>query len=179
MVIEMKNKKDETKKEIGQEIVDKYNKLYNADIKSVSEVLDILSDEFAEKYSMLLDGQAAYDELYDEHKELMKGYCFVYSLTGGDGWRLEVGSGYDSNNDGEYIREAKEVYSYDKIEDIDDVLDAIIRDIDRTMCNGGCDMFTAFNMILEEDFSSCIGKSVFRISCDEVEPVIELLDLND
>lgn len=176
MVIEMKNKKDETKKEIGQEIVDKYNKLYNADIKSVSEVLDILSDEFAEKYSILSDGQTAYDELYDEHEELMEGYCFVYSLTGGDGWSLEMGSDYNPNNDEEYIKAAKEAYSHDRIEDIGDVLDAITRDIDRTMCNCGCDMFTAFNMILEEDFSSCIGKSVFRISCDEVEPIIELLD---
>ena len=158
-----------------KQIIDDYNKLYENKVSDISEVLDILSEEFDKIYSRLLDAQMAYDELYYEYEDVMKDHCFVYNLSGDSTWSVLTGDNYNDENDTEYINKAREIYPDYKIEAIDDVLSIMEIDVENTMCNVGCDMFTALDLILEEDFPEFYREGIFEISGADEEPRIELL----
>lgn len=164
------------REEINNIMVNKYNELYKNQVESIEDVLDILSEEFTENYDRLGDAQLAYDTLEDEHKEFMtySDSCFfVYSLSGGSCWSVSTGSGYDENKLDEYIKEVKSHYLYEDVENLDDILCSMERQIGKDMSNAGYDMHTALKMILEEDFDFG-GDNVFVIEGADEEPRIEI-----
>lgn len=163
------------KEKVNEEIVEKYNRLYHGNAKTIDEVLDILSEKFAIHYDFFGDGQMAYNELYDEYEALMDDFCFVYSLTGCTDWTLGFGTDYNSEQDQKYINIAKHAYPNDTICNINDVLSVITDDIDNTISNCGIDMLNALHLIMHEQFHDYKDLEIFAIHRDNDTPRIEVL----
>lgn len=161
---------------INNEIVEKFNSMYENKVSNINEILDELSETFQDYYGRLNDAQNAFNCVADEYSDLMKGYCFVYSLSGDGTWSVDTGDGYNESDIANYINIAKENYIHDDdIEDIYDVLSLLENDVMDTMSNVGCDPFTALNLILEEDFCDLPSNDIFVISGADEEPRIEIL----
>lgn len=155
------------------ELLERYYALYDVKLDSIEELLDILSEEFASNYDRIGDAQLAFDTLEDENKELMKDICFLYNLSGDSSWSITTGDGYKEENLDKYIKAIRECYDDESIETLQDVLWKIEHRVDKDMCNAGCDMFTALDMILTEDLD--LGDDdVFVIDGADEEPRIEI-----
>lgn len=163
------------KEKVNKEIVEAYNAIYEEPVSDIKEVLDMLSEEFQENYNRIGDAQEAYDTLVDENSDLMKNHLFVYNLSGESEWSVSTGKGYKESSLEEYINIVKECYSDEKISTLDDVLSKIERDVQKTMSNAGCDMFTALNLILQEDLHEFYGEDIFVIDGADCEARIEVL----
>lgn len=164
-----------TKEEIDKIIVNKYNSVYQDNIKSVTEILDILSESFQEHYDILSDAQDAYNATDDDFKEIMSECCFVYSLSGSENWNISTGFDYDESQLSNYIKIVRENYNDANIKTLDDILDKIERQVEKTMSNVGCDMYNALTMILDEDLCYLSDKNIFCISGANCEGRIEIL----
>ena len=170
-----------TKKDINNYLVAKYNELYDNKIKDVEDILDILSLEFEKRFNILGDAQDAYNEVEDEYSELMNSsdeICFVYNLSGDGNWYVTTGDNFKEENLEKYLNIINKQYkrfSFDpEAKDLGDILALLERQVDKTMCNGGCDMFTALKLILDDDLPE-LDKKVFVIEGADCEPKIEIL----
>ena len=157
--------------ELEKEIVDSYNKIYKANTKNLEEVLDILSEEFANNYKLLGDGQDAYDLLEDENKEFMNKFGFVYTLFKGGSWSISISDDFKEGDVENYINTINEYYQVN-ISTLPEAIDLIKIDIFKTMSNASCDAFTALNLILEEIFN---GDDIFKLTNKNIEPRIDIL----
>ena len=172
MEIKLMSKKEH---ELNVQIIKDFNSILGRRITGINDVLDFLSEEFAEIYSRLDDAQDAFNTLADEYSELMNKYCFVYSLSGDGTW--EVGTGYDYKEDmlEEYLKVVNNYYDGLNAETLDDILCKLERVVEKTMSNAGCDMFTALNLTISEDLPEFCDKDIFAIVGADAEPRIEIL----
>lgn len=162
------------KEVLNKKIVKAYNTIEENNVSSINEVLNILSKSFQENYNKLGDAQDAYDVVAEEYGDILKEACFVYNLSGSNVWDVSTGRGYDENQLPRYLDIIKSCYTDKKIKTLNDILSSIQKDVEKTMSNVGCDMFTALNLILEEDLYQ-LNSDVFVISNADCEPRIEIL----
>lgn len=157
--------------ELEKEMIDSYNRIYKANTKDLEEILDILSEEFANNYKLLGDGQDAYNLLEDENREFMSEFAFVYTLFGGKSWDISLSDDFKEEETQNYIDTIKKHYRAD-INTLEEAIDLINIDISKTISNAGCDVFSALNLILEDIFN---GLNVFKITNRYIEPRIDIL----
>ncbi|MBQ8998986.1 MAG: hypothetical protein IJ086_09925 [Clostridium sp.] len=163
------------KEELNKNIVNDFNLIQKTKVKNIQDVLDILSERFREIYDNKDDAQEAYNELTLEYPELMNKYCFAYTLSEGNGWSVSTGSDYNEEDLDKYLKVINEHYYHFSHDCLDDILSSIENDICNTMSNVGCDMFTALNLILEEDLYEFEDKNIFVIAGADCEPKIDIL----
>ena len=163
----------ENKKEINALVVKRYNELNETKCMTVMDVLDILSDEFADAYNRIGDAQQAFDTVMDENKALAEGIAFVYTLSGDASWYVTRGSGYVEAKKAEYVLLVNETYDEDA-EDFGEALGVIEHRVRKDMSNAGCDASNALNMILEEDLGQDLDSPIFRIEGVDEDPRIEI-----
>lgn len=70
------------KEELNKQMVSDYNSIYGAEMETIDDILELLSEEFSNNYDYLGDAQDAFNLVADEYSEFMNKYCFVYSLSG-------------------------------------------------------------------------------------------------
>lgn len=159
-------------------VINDFNKVLDEPIKTIQELEDILSEEFENYLRYSEDAQDAYDNMCDcEYDGLMKKYAFVYSLSGkGETWSIGIGEDFDYSKEDYYLNIFNEIYNED-FEDIDDITSKLENEVIKIMSNCGCDVFNAFNLILEEDFPEEVGDSVFVIDNADGTPCIELFQI--
>lgn len=161
--------------EMNRKVIKDFNSTFKSNVTGINEVLDFLSKEFSDNYDNVSDAQDAFDTLVDEYSEFMNKYPFVYSLSGDETWEVSTGSDFKESNLNEYLKVVNKVYPGLEATTLDDALCRIERDVEKTMSNAGCDMFTALNLILSEDLSELCDESIFTIIGADSEPRIELL----
>lgn len=159
-------------------VINDFNKALNTPVKTIEELEDIMSEEFENYLRYSEDAQDAYDNMCDcEYDGLMKKYAFVYSLSGkGETWSIGIGEDFDYSKEDYYLNIFSEIYDED-FEDIDDITSKLENEVMKIMSNCGCDVFNAFNLIVEEDFPEEIGDSVFVIDNADGTPCIELFQI--
>lgn len=159
-------------------VINDFNKALNTPVKTIEELEDIMSEEFENYLRYSEDAQDAYDNMCDcEYDGLMKKYAFVYSLSGkGETWSIGIGEDFDYSKEDYYLNIFSEIYDED-FEDIDDITSKLENEVMKIMSNCGCDVFNAFNLIVEEDFPEEIGDSVFVIDNADGTPSIELFQI--
>lgn len=158
-------------------VINDFNKVLSKPIKTIEELEEILSEKFESYLEYSEDAQEACDDMFDsEYDGLLKKYPFVYSLSGKNQvWSVEVEDDFDYSKEEEYLAIFNEVYD-DEFEDIDDVASTLEHEIMKTMSNCGCDVFNAFNLIVEEDLPEEVD-SIFTINGADGTPTIELLQI--
>ena len=159
-------------------VINDFNKVLNTSVKTIEELEDILSEKFESYLSNSDDAQDAYNNMSDcEYNGLMKKYPFVYSLSGkGETWSIGVGEDFDDTKEDYYLNIFNEIYS-ENFDDIYDVASKIEHEVMDVMDNGGCDVFNAFSLVVEEDFPEEIGDSIFTIDNADGTPNIELFQI--
>ena len=137
-----------------------------------------MSEEFENYLNHSEDAQDAYDNMCDcEYDGLMKKYPFVYTLSGKDEiCSIGVGENFDYSKEDYYLNIFNEIYKED-FEDIDAVASKLENEIMDIMSNCRCDVYNAFNLIIEEDFSEEIDDDIFTIDNADGTPRIELLQI--
>lgn len=63
------------------------------------------------------------------------------------------------------------------VQDIDDITSKLENEVMKIMSNCGCDVFNAFNLVVEEDFPEEISDSIFTIDNADGTPCIELFQI--
>lgn len=158
-------------------VINDFNEVLDTKVKTIEELEKILSDEFENYLSHAQDAQDAYDNMSDcEYDGLMKKYAFVYSLSGKNKvWSIGVNEDFDLSKEYEYISIFNEIYDK-KFKDIYEVASILENQIMKTMSNCGCDVFNAFNLIVQEDFPEDVN-SIFFIDNADGTPSIELFQI--
>lgn len=138
----------------------------------MDELLNQLSDKFANQCDNFDDAQEAFDELDAEYNFLLGKY-FVYSLSDeGERWYVSEGDTFLIEELPKYIASYKEYYGNHNITTVDDLTSVLEHRVMKDMSNAGCDPKTALRMILDDlDLN---GK--FRIYGADGTPKIEILD---
>lgn len=167
----------EERNKTNKDILEKYNSIYEDRAIDIEDVLDFLSEEFNEKLAKTKDAQMAYDLLAKEHDELLNNteWCFGYELEEYGRPVVITGEGYKKTDDEKYISLAKKAYKDENIKNIDDIIYRISKDIWNTTINGGCDDFSALELILRENFTELYKKDVFIIDGDNSEGRITIV----
>lgn len=158
-------------------IINDFNKVLSSPVKTMEELEEILSEKFASYLQYSEDAQEACDNMFNlEYDGLMKKYPFVYSLSGkNEVWSVGIEDSFDYSKEHDYITIFNEVYD-EEFEDISDVASKLENQIMKTMSNCGCDVFNAFNLIVQEDFPEDV-ESIFFIDNADGTPSIELFQL--
>lgn len=137
-------------------------------ITTYEELLNALSEEFAEEYDGSPDAQDAYDNLNDYLDNFLEDHAGMYSLGTKD-WSIECYSNASKEIIESAINQWNQSY-LSNIKDIDDLTSAITHDIMDTMSNVGCDVHNAFAIICEETFEE---KHPLFIDLGEPNPRID------
>ena len=134
------------------------------------ELLEFLSNEFANEYENCDDAQKAYNNVNDKYDGLLGEY-FVYTL-GTESWRITTQEGAELNDLLEAIELWNNYYGSD-VKDIEDFCSELENRIYKDMSNAGCDVFNALTMIADD-----VGfdKDLILIDLGELDPKIELLE---
>lgn len=135
------------------------------------ELLDVLSDMFAEEVEDSSDAQEAYDNLNDALGGIIEKHCGVYSLGTKD-WSIECSTDNSKELISQLIQKWNDYYD-DKITDIDELCSSLTRRVGKDMCNAGCDVHNALSMISDDVF---VGKHPFFVELGEKNPRISFLD---
>lgn len=139
------------------------NFMENQRFTTENEAINYLSEQFRKALETITDGQEAFNSVMDKYDGIIK-EDFVYSLTGGD-WGVTA-IFYDLKEIQDYF----EGEGIDDIKDIDDACDYVYNRVSDTMCNVGCDMYTALKMEIDNGLPDC-----FEISGESDEAYIEKL----
>lgn len=158
-------------------IINDFNKVLISPVKTIEELEEILSKKFESYLQYSEDAQEACDDMFDlEYDGLMKKYPFVYSLSGkNEVWSVGIEDSFDYSKEHDYITIFNEVYD-EEFEDISHIASKLENQIMKTMSNCGCDVFNAFNLIIQEDFPEDV-ESIFFINNADGTPSIELFQI--
>lgn len=159
-------------------VLNDFNKILDSSVETIDELEDILSDKFQEYLDCSEDAQDAYDNMSDcEYEGLIKKYAFVYSLSGkNESWYIDLGENFNDSKKDYYLNIFSEIYN-ENFKDIYDVTSILENEIMKIMSNCGCDVFNAFNLIIEENFPEEIDESIFVVANADSAPRIELFQI--
>lgn len=137
-------------------------------ITTYEELLNALSEEFAEEYDGCSDAQDAFDNLNDYLDNFLGDHAGMYSLGTKD-WSIECYSNATKELKEGAINQWNSYYS-SNITDINDLTSAASHRLSKDMSNCGCDIHTAFAMLCDDVFADehplfvDLGESNPRIS---------------
>lgn len=144
------------------------------DFDTIEEYLEFLSDEFANELKYSEDAQDAYNNLDSKYSYYLGVLGCVYSLFDGESWSIEKNENYTDKDVLKYLKDFQNEYNDNSLTTIEDIVSTLDNHVRKTMCNVGCDVYTALNLELSE-INENISDMFIVDSAGEEIPKIELM----
>lgn len=122
--------------------------LIKDDFSSYEELLDVLSEMFANQYEGYSDAQEAFDDLNDYLEGKLNEHCGVYTL-GTEEWHIKI-----DVKEPEKLNALMKQWGeyYGSVSDADDLASSMEHRVMKDMSNVGCDVHNALAMLCSEVF---------------------------